>query len=799
MISRLLLLVFLLCPLLLKGQQVLVDSISRALEVMTEPEEKTDLMLGLCRAKLFLGGPKLGRAAIKQTIDYTLAQKDSVSYGKALCYQSQSFSNNAEYGLEVSLRAYGIGRRHQDMDLMLFGIYHIAEYYIYEKNDFTSGSKWLKLGQSLNHEKITHKHLGNFYKVAAVNCQFSGKRDSAEYWYGQALEEFRAVGNDPDIVPGLNRTSAQDWDRGDQNAAQILIYLSRCYVQDRDFRGGDSLLQAAEEDLTRWGAFDMLAWVQEEIGNNRQTEGRLAEAIEAFEKALRIYESFSSTKYLSSTNRQIGTLFMALRDPTVAIEYFERGYPHAEQNTDTLEMVTIRTLQGQSYGDLRQFAIAREHFEEAISMAQALGDSLSTAYVLGTVGGIEIAANNLEAAKSAYLRAYSIHQAYQDEPSLISEATALSDIYLQLGQLDSTHAYLGIAEELMKDVGGISARPSLAELLARVAEASGDYPAALAHQRRYQAYQDSFFSKRSQESLRSAQVRQNVIDYQSKTEAAERESSLLAQRNQLYLALAASLFFLLLIGAFLFSKLRIARQQLASQNQELSDLNITKDRFFGIIAHDLRNPIVALQSADMQIEHHANRNDINSVKKIAELVGDTTRHLNRLLDNLLSWALSQQGVLPYQPEQINVAEVVDEVIEIFLPAASVKRIVLTADIKAETIVFADLPAFHAILRNLVGNAIKFTPTGGNIKLSASSSDDKARIMVIDDGIGMSESKLSSIFQVAAGSSFGTAGEKGTGLGLTLVKELTTLNRGTVTVSSSSGAGTSFTVELPRKV
>ncbi len=796
MINRLLLFLFLLVPPALWGQQVLVDSISQALEVVTEPEEKTDLLLGLCRAKLFLGGAKVGRVAVEQTIEYTLAHQDSVSYGKALCYKAQAFTDNPEFGLEVSLEAYGIGRRYQDMDLMLFSIYHIAEYYIYEKNDFTSGRKWIDIGNSLNHEKITHKHRGNFYKVAAVNDQYTGKRDSAEYWYGRALEEFRAVGNNPDIVAELNRPSAQDWDQGDQNAAQILIYFSRYHTQDRDFAGADSLLEAASENLTRWGAYDMLAWVQEEVGSNKQAEGRLAEAIEAFEKALRIYESFNSTKYLSSTNRQIGRLFMALRDPAVAIEYFERGYEQATQTTDTIEMVVIRTMQGQSYGDLRKFTMAREHFKEAISMARTLGDSLSIAQVLATVGGIEIAANNLEAAKSAFLKAYSIHEVYQDEPALISEATALSDIYLQLGQLDSTHAYLGIAENLTKDIGGLSSRPGMAELLARVAEASGDYPAALAHQRRYQAYQDSFFSKQSQESLRSAQVRQNVIDYQSKTEAAERESSLLAQRNQLYLALAGALLLLLLIGSVLFLKLRSARQQLAAQNLQLSNLNATKDRFFGIIAHDLRNPIVALQSADMQIGHYANKNDIGNVKKVAGLVGDTTRNLGRLLDNLLSWALSQQGVLPYHPETVNLAEITDEVIELFLPATLAKKIELAADIHSADTVFADRNSLHAILRNLVGNAIKFTPRGGKVLISAVTKKKKIYLTVEDDGIGISSDKVADIFQPSVGSSFGTDGEKGTGLGLTLVQELTALNKGSISVDSSSGKGSAFTIVLP---
>lgn len=796
MINRLLLFVFLFVSSSLWGQQVLVDSISQALEEVATPEEKTDLLLGLCRAQLFLGGDKNVKKTIQETIEFTLERQDSIGYGSALCYKSQDLNGDVELGLALSKEAYGIGRRHQNLNLMLFGIYHIAEYYIYEKNDFVSGSRWLDIGHSLNHDEVTHKHRGNFYKVAAVNSQYLGKRDSAEYWHGRALEEFMAIGEDPNIVADLNRPSAQDWDQGEQNATQILIYLSRYSVQDRNFAKADSLLQVAFENCARWEAHDVTAWVHEEIGSLRQEEGRLSEAIIAFEKALSIYERFNDTKYYSSTCRQIGTLFMVLKDPTVAIQYYERGYQGAVQIRDTLEMIVIKTMQGQSHGDLRQFPVARKNFDEAISMARLLGDSLYLANTLATSGGVEIAAQNLDAAKSAYLKAYTIHREYNDIPSMVNESNALADIYLQLGQLDSTHAYLRRTEELTKDIGGLAAKPSISELLARVAEADGDYPAALAHQRRYQAYQESVFNEQAQQSLRSAQVRQNVADYQAEAEAAERESSLLAQRNQLYLALAGALLLLLLIGSVLFLKLRSARQQLAAQNLQLSNLNATKDRFFGIIAHDLRNPIVALQSADMQIEHYANRNDIGNVKKIAGLVGGTTRNLGRLLDNLLSWALSQQGVLPYRPETVNLGEITDEVIELFLPATLAKKIYLIADIHSGEIVFADRNSLHAILRNLVGNAIKFTPRGGQVRISIENKKEKVYLTVKDDGIGISSDKVADIFQPSMGSSFGTDGEKGTGLGLTLVKELTALNKGSISVDSSSGKGSAFTVVLP---
>ena len=105
--------------------------------------------------------------------------------------------------------------------------------------------------------------------------------------------------------------------------------------------------------------------------------------------------------------------------------------------------------------------------------------------------------------------------------------------------------------------------------------------------------------------------------------------------------------------SYLFLQLRKTRSQLELQNIELQELNQTKDRFFGIIAHDLRSPIIALESVDEQMEYYGKKGKTDKVISLSRMVGDTTRHLNGLLDNLLSWALSQTGMIPYRPASVS--------------------------------------------------------------------------------------------------------------------------------------------------
>ena len=127
-----------------------------------------------------------------------------------------------------------------------------------------------------------------------------------------------------------------------------------------------------------------------------------------------------------------------------------------------------------------------------------------------------------------------------------------------------------------------------------------------------------------------------------------------------------------------------------------------------------------------------------------------------------------------------------------------KKINLAVDVRSTDTVFADRNSLHAILRNLVGNAIKFTPRGGRIHISTINKKGQLHLIIKDDGIGISDDKAAEIFKPTMGTSYGTDGEKGTGLGLTLVNELTVLNKGSISFDSASGKGSTFTVVLPTR-
>ena len=284
--------------------------------------------------------------------------------------------------------------------------------------------------------------------------------------------------------------------------------------------------------------------------------------------------------------------------------------------------------------------------------------------------------------------------------------------------------------------------------------------------------------------------------FQQEKEAATLQAQLLQSRNQLYLIVALALLLLLAVGGYLFAQLRKAKQSLENKNQELEDLNATKDRFFGIIGHDLRSPLLALESVGNQMEYHLRKGNTDKLVNLSKLMDTTTHRLTGLLDNLLNWALTQQGTLPNNPRPLHMRELSQQVLDMFALHAANKQITLENAIPDDLRVHADDTGMRTILRNLISNAIKFTPQGGQVRLSAKKEGSQVRVQIKDTGIGIPGEHLEHLFELKKERKAGTDGERGTGLGLVLVKELTSLNQGELLIDSEEGKGTAFTVRLP---
>jgi PAS domain S-box-containing protein len=242
---------------------------------------------------------------------------------------------------------------------------------------------------------------------------------------------------------------------------------------------------------------------------------------------------------------------------------------------------------------------------------------------------------------------------------------------------------------------------------------------------------------------------------------------------------------------------QLAETEVKKQRDELEKLNAQKDKFFSIIAHDLKSPFTALLGYSSLLSSGVAGFDQDKVIEYSGAVHESGQRLFRLLENLLEWARLQMGQLEFEPAPVDLKEIIDANLDLFAPNAGEKEISLTSTRRQPLIVFADAHMVETIVRNLINNAIKFTPKMGSVTISARRIGKWAEIKVTDTGIGMSVHKTARLFcsnEVA--STAGTGGESGTGLGLQLCSELVDKQGGHIRVESSKGNGSAFLVKLP---
>ena len=262
------------------------------------------------------------------------------------------------------------------------------------------------------------------------------------------------------------------------------------------------------------------------------------------------------------------------------------------------------------------------------------------------------------------------------------------------------------------------------------------------------------------------------------------------------------------------SERRHAELLLLKQSAELYKLNATKDKFFSIIAHDLKSPFQSILGFSSLLVDDPDDFDKEETTRYVGMIHESAKKAFELLENLLLWARSQRGLVDFAPEKLNLKTIIDGVVSLASLQAEKKEITLEYMMAVDVTVFADPQMIKTIIRNLVSNAIKFTPVGGRVEVTADVEDDKSQvphdnthgsdnshalrieIRVRDTGVGIAADRLDEIFRVDSKSSTpGTANESGSGLGLILCREFAEKNGGSISVESEIGVGSTFKVVL----
>jgi PAS domain S-box-containing protein len=237
---------------------------------------------------------------------------------------------------------------------------------------------------------------------------------------------------------------------------------------------------------------------------------------------------------------------------------------------------------------------------------------------------------------------------------------------------------------------------------------------------------------------------------------------------------------------------------LAEHTKQLQKLNYTKDKFFSIIAHDLRNPFHSILGFTELLMR--NYSDFDDAKKqeFVGLIYESSQHAHNLLENLLQWSRTQTDRIKYNPSKQSLSRIIDETVQVLNASLKKKGLIFSSEIQKDIFVYVDKNMIELVIRNLLSNAIKFTPSGGKISISAKDDGKFLVVSISDTGVGIDPEDLHRLFQFEEfHTTTGTAGEPGTGLGLIICQEFIKKHGGEITIKSELDKGSTFTFTLPK--
>lgn len=546
-------------------------------------------------------------------------------------------------------------------------------------------------------------------------------------------------------------------------------------------------------------------------------------ALSYFLRALAIADQQADDWSKAGILNDIGSVHYDNGNFDKALSYYDKALELARKSGNNYRLDRVLGCIGNVYMDTGDFAQALKYKQESLSLSVSRHDHVSIATDLCNICMIYSKQKDYTTALNYCQKSYALSLKINDLEGLAFTSLDIAEVYFNQHKYDQA---IKQAENGLLFARKLKSNKLILrgyEILSQICEAQKNFADALKYYKQFVVIQDSTFSMEKEKLLKEMQTdydlnkKQQEIDllYEKQTRQEDQLQSQSIQRNVLILgltliALVALLFWINLhsrkkINALLSQENELVRsqkeeimaqkQEIAVQNQQLEAVNATKDKLFSIISHDLRSPLHTLQGTLDLLREGALTDE--EISEITGLLYKKVRHTSDLIDNLLNWAMSQMEGLRMSPEEVDLYDLVQANLELFMPQAAEKGIVLENHIGMPVQVWVDKNMMLLVLRNLLNNAIKFTHVNGSVSILSQLQDDKVIICVQDTGIGIDSDRIEKLFkELSVFTTNGTLNEKGTGLGLLLCKDFVEKNGGTIWVESNPAKGARFCFTVP---
>ncbi|WP_298479945.1 ATP-binding protein [uncultured Maribacter sp.] len=590
----------------------------------------------------------------------------------------------------------------------------------------------------------------------------------------------------------LDYSIAAGYEKG---IGQAYFGMSTYYLE----KGKDSLvfnnLEKAKKIALRTKDTVLLLNISNYLAIEYDHMGDSTKSLKEYLKSEKLALKIKDKTFLFTIYENIAVTFSHKKLYHRALKYFNKAKDIGDEINNSILTGSTLCNMTRVYIGLNDLENASKSLNKGIEIVEKHNSKEWTGYAYMLKGDILLEQKKYEEALIWYKKSEPIQLSTNYDIGVMDLYSGMSKIYIHQNNLELGEQFAIKASNLANEIRYPRGISQSAENLSLLYEKLNSPKKALKYHKLFKKMSDSL-SKNEQiigiaflDIERTHQQEQYELIHQSNTK-------LFKQKQLLYVSLASLLG--LITIAFLIRKnlntqkrmsaaLKVKNEILAANENKLKTINTTKDKLFSIVGHDLRGPMLSLKELlNLSLE------DDTIFKRFIPQLKTQVNHIQFTLDNLLSWGQTQMKGTTINKEKVSLREISQNNINLFSKSIEKKKIEAKILISENHFILADTNHIDLILRNLISNAIKFTPEKGKIVINSSKKDNQIICSVIDDGLGIKKENLKKLFnETSHYSTYGTLNEKGTGLGLSLCKEMVELNNGSIWAISKENLGSTF--------
>lgn len=553
------------------------------------------------------------------------------------------------------------------------------------------------------------------------------------------------------------------------------------------------------------------------IGNVYLAQNIEGKAYEYFLRALKIAEKLNHLKGIASSYNNIGLIYQMRHDAIKTIEFFNKSLKISTQINDKRGISSVNTNIGIVYADEKKYQLALDYYHKSLEIDTELQDKFGMVICYNNIGDIYAKQHELNSAKQYYDKGILL-------ANEIGNKSMLALLYLNMASLNFeekkfSDALKNATESLKfaKLTNEIKAQAHVYELFSKISAEENNHKNAYEFHKLFKKYNDSLSSGDKLMKIKELDILFETENKNSELQfltdkKKQNEIQITNQKILIYGVVILSLF-IIIFTSILFRQNRAKvkmnslltlkglqieekNKEIVEQHKNLEALNDTKDKFFSIIGHDLKNPMNSIIGFSELLLDNYKTYDDEKRNKFINIIKNSAHRSNELLENLLSWAQSQSNSIEFKPTNLSLKQNIEEVFGLLNAQASNKGISLQSNFAINCDVIADKNMLLTILRNLVSNAIKFSNQNSVVSIVVTPRNQFCEITVKDTGAGIPENEVEYLFDMHNKDKISKKQQSGSGLGLMLCKDFIEKQGGTIWVNSKIDQGSEFTFTLP---